>query len=556
MTSLFARCANLCCFEGTGKFFFKNSIPLRTVTQVSTCSGEGESLGLVLGVYNDPKDIHNRTFELTKTADTYNRITNGKLIELLHISGPPLRAREVRCFYGLEPKFPCVAVVGLGDSCLGYNDEEQLDEHKEHIREAAAIGCQVLQKSSKCENVYIESFGHAESAAEGAALGVWVHQEHRSMDRQVVIPKLHLFDDCDLTGWQIGLHKAAAQNLARQLCEMPPNHLTPRTFAEHAVKLLHVSGINLEMKIKHWLKMVGMDAFLTLARGSCEEPILLEATYYGCDPNICPIVLIGKGVTFDTGGLCIKDYGRMDEMRGDMSGAACVIATLRAASALQLPVNIRALLPMCENMLGPRAMKPGDIVKSLNDKTIRVEDTDIDGRLAMVDILSYAATYHPKFILDVGALSKGMLSALGTSATGVFTNNDKLWEQMRIAGIHTGDRVWRFPLWNHFTKQTLASGTADLKTTNEMLGSACMCASFLEQFLCGKVDWIHLDTYGVTLTEGTMKAYLQKGMTGRPTRTLIEFLAQFACQQPDTKKKGNAKRSNDQCKLLSDQPCK
>lgn len=509
----------------------------RTVVSSTTCTGEGDSLGLVLGVFNDPKDPQNRTFELTKTAETYNKITNGRLVELMLISGPPLKKNEVRCFYGLEPKFPCVALVGLGEQCVGYNDDEQMDDQKEAIREAAAVGSQILQKSSKCETLYIESFGHAESAAEGAAMGVWVHQEHRRMEKQIVIPKLHLFDDCDVTGWQIGLHKAAAQNLARQLCEMPANLLTPRTFAEHAVKLLHVSGINLEMKIKHWLKMVGMDAFLSIARGSCEEPILLEATYYGCDPSICPIVLIGKGVTFDSGGLCIKGYDSMHDMRGDMAGAAVVIAALRAASALQLPVNIRALLPMCENMIGPRAMKPGDIVKSLNDKTIRIEDTDVDGRLSLVDIISYAATYNPKFILDIGTISKGLKEGIGNAATGVFTNNDKLWEQMRIASVHTGDRVWRFPLWKHFSQKVKFSKVSDTKDTNEYLGSACMSAAFLYEFLCGNTDWIHLDIYGVTKTNGSTHKYLQKGMTGRPTRTVIEFLAQFACQHPETKKK-------------------
>ncbi|XP_075228753.1 cytosol aminopeptidase-like [Lycorma delicatula] len=527
------------------------------------CAGEPANTGLVLGVYTDPHDPNERLMQLTPAADKYNRYLDGRLMEQLLLSGFAPYQNEVRVFYGLDPRFPKVAMVGLGEECLSYNEKEQIDENKERIRQAAASGCVVLQNVNRVENIFVESFGHAESSAEGAAMSLWQYQEHKKIDKRIIIPKLFLFEDCDFTGWHIGLHKAAAQNLARQLSDAPPNLLTPRSFAEHTVKLLNASGINIEVKIKKWLKIVGMDSLLAVGRGSCEDPVLVEATYYGCDPGVCPVVLIGKAVTFDSGGLCLKTPDEMEYMRNDMAGAACVIAALRAASALQLPINIRALIPMCENMIGPKAMKPGDTIKSLKGQTVNSWDTNLDSRLSVIDVLSYAATYNPKLVLDIGSFNRNMIESLGFAATGVWTNNDKLWEQVRVASIHTGDRVWRFPLWKHFSKRIVVTGTSDTKDVLTELGGPSLAAAFLNRFLCGG-DWIHMDIYGVTKTNGTTFPYLRKGMTGRPTRTLIEFLAQFACLSPeklDTKAKGSKVKQPTQkqqtaCKMIKTETCK
>lgn len=528
---------------------------------MTACSAEGSNVGLILGTYTDPNDPYGKAMELTPTAEKYNKYLDNKIKNLLLIAGPLPLLNEVKLFYGLESRFPSVAVVGLGEKCLGYNEREQIDLNKERIRQAVASAARTLQELSKVEVIFTESFGHAESAAEGLAMAVWSHQDHKKFEKRMSLPKIFLFDDCDFTGWQIGLHKAAAQNLARQLCDAPPNLLTPRKFAEHSVKLLNSAGINIEMKIKSWLKMVGMDCLLALARGSCEDPVLVEAAYYGCDPDICPIVLIGKGVTFDSGGVCLKKKRNMLYMRNDMAGAATVVAVLRAASALQLPINIRALMPMCENMLGPRAMKPGDTVRSLKGQSIRIFGTDLDGRLGLADVLTYAASYKPRFILDIGTLSKGSKEVLGRAGSIVFTNNDALWEQMRIASIHTGDRVWRFPLWKHYSRRIKKSQTSDLRDFDAKLGGPCLSAAFLKQFLCGG-DWIHVDNYGVTRTNGHTLPYIREGMSGRPTRTIIEFLAQFACKPPEKHKKPKIKKSKapkqmrPQCKAVKDAECR
>lgn len=500
------------------------------------CSGDSSELtGLVLGVYNEDADAHGLEKTFTKSCEDFDKKVNGKLSEMLKLSGPVPKKGETRIFYGLEKQFTAVVVVGIGDSCQQYVESEQIDERKESIRMAVGSGVRALQKLH-FRTIYCESFGHAESAAEGAALGVWVFQELKNSAKHTYIPRIELYGDCDYTGWQIGLQKSAAQNLARQLCETPANLLTPISFAQSGVEILCKAGVNVEVKVRNWSKITAMEAFLAAARGSCEPPIFLETSYYGCDPDVSPIVLIGKGVTFNSGGLCLKSCNAMKHMRGDMAGAAVVVGVCRAASALQLPINIRGLLPLYENLPGTCAMKPGDIIRAKNGKTILVEDTDFDGRISLTDALSYAVMFNPKFVLDVGTHCQEMQDLMGAAATGVFSNNDQLYEMMRIASIHTGDRIWRMPLWKHFTKKVTAHPVADVRDLYRSAGAPCTCAAFLKEFI-PPVDWIHLDTYGVNLSDGKTWSYLRKGMSGRPTRTVVEFLAQLACKFEDEEKK-------------------
>jgi aminopeptidase len=448
------------------------------------------------------------------------------------MSGPVPKKGEVRIFYGIDKKFATVAVVGLGDECVSYNQTEQMDEWKEGIRSGVATGCKALQ-DLYIRTLYVESMGHAESSAEGAAMAVWLFQDLKDEQKKKGIPRLELFDDCDYTGWQIGLQKAAAQNLARQLCETPANLMTPIAFAQSAVEVLTRAGVNVEVKTKNWSKMLKMGAFNAAAAGSCEPPIFLEISYFGCEGDVSPAVLIGKGVTFDSGGLALGKCSDMKHKRGDMAGAACVVAACRACSALQLPINVRALVPLFENLPGTCALKPGDVIKALNGKSILIHTTDLDGRLALADALAYSSTYNPKFILDVGTLAKDMVDTFGSAATGVFTNNDSLYEMMKIAGIHTGDRVWRMPLWSHFTEKITTTPGVDIGDKKRYIGAPCTAAAFLREFI-PPCDWIHLDTYGVQRTDGRTYPYLRRGMSGRPTRTIIEFLGQLACSTSAT----------------------
>lgn len=209
--------------------------------------------------------------------------------------------------FNIEPNFSTIAVCGLGDKCLGYNEEEMIDEGKEAIRIASAIGCQKLQELYT-NKIYVESFGNSESAAEGSALGLWAYQgmtQNREYSPQMEIYTENNFE-YDMEGWDVGIHKAEAQNLARQLMETPASIMTPTKFAQNVVNVLCDSGVNVEVKVRAWAEAQKMNAFLAIAKGSAEPPIFLELSYYGTSCEEKPIVLVGQGTTFDSGGLSLK----------------------------------------------------------------------------------------------------------------------------------------------------------------------------------------------------------------------------------------------------------
>lgn len=487
--------------------------------------------GLILGIYTDPDD-EKHPGKLTPSGERYNKLVCCRLFDLIRFTGGPPKKGQIRIFYNLEEEFSSVALVGLGRECQGYEVFEQMDEGKEAIRAAAAVGCRALQKL-KVSKLYVESFGHAESSAEGAALSVWLYQEKRRKANRKHIPQLELYDDCDYTGWQIGLQKAAAQNLARQLMDTSANLMTPTSFAQNAVEVLCKSGINVEVKVRGWAETQNMRAFLAASQGSCEPPIFLELSYYGAPRDERPVVLVGKGITYNSGGLCLKGCRDLRIMKGDMGGAACVVAACRAVAGLQLPINVRALIPLCENMPGCAAMKSGDIVKAMNGKSIAIDSTDCAGRLCLADALVYAQNFWPRFIVDVGTMTYAMRSSLGSGACGVFSNSEALWEYLLAASMHTGDRVWRFPLWETYKHQITRNHNVDVNTIGRTpieSGGACKAAAFLNEFVpCG--DWLHIDTFGVMYSNGSDYPYLSKGMSGRPTRTLVEFLSQLVCHR-------------------------
>ncbi|XP_058447703.1 cytosol aminopeptidase-like [Malaya genurostris] len=494
------------------------------------------SKGLVLGIYVDEEDVFD-TGTLTPAAARYNELqTNGRLLDLIRLAGPIPKRGEVRVFYDLEPTFRSVAVCGLGSDCLGYESTEKLDESKEAIRIASASGCRELQEL-ETNFIYVEEMGHAESAAEGAHMSIWINQELKKVENRQFIPHCQLHVDrglpCDSDGWRIGVIKAEAQNLARQLQEMPANLMTPTTFAQNVVRILANSGVNVEVKVRSWAEAQGMSSFLAVAKGSCEAPIFLELSYYGAGSKDQPIVLIGQGNTFDSGGLCIKSCEDMQMMRGDMSGAACVVAACRAIASLKLPVNIRGLIPLCEHMIGCNAIKPGDVIPVKNGKNIEVVDVDREGPLVLVDALLYAETFGPKYIVDVATTSEHVLDSFGKVCSAVYTNSEALWQRIKHAGIHTGDRVWRLPLWDYFTQQICTLPHADVQNVGLCVGGEPCCqAAFLREFLpCGQ--WLHIDANNVMTTKGIDYPYLRGGMAGRPTRTLIEFIAQSACRETD-----------------------
>lgn len=479
-----------------------------------------------MGVYEEnSKDEIN----FTRTAKAYNDKVQGKLAELLKIAGPVLGKGKTRIFYNLNSEFPVVAAVGLGKDSLKYNELEELDEGREAIRIAASAGCRGLQDVGVTE-ISVEDLGNAEAAAEGATLGVWKYQENKRKEKQTKIPIIKFFEDSGNDkeeNWKQGVIKAEAQNLARRLADTPANLMTPTIFAQNAVALLSQHNIDVQARNKAWAEKMKMGSFLSVCRGSEEPPIFLELHYRGGNTGSEPVVFVGKGVTFDTGGISLKTPGSMDEMRGDMSGAACVLSSIQAAAALKLPINVTGLIPLTENMPSGRATKPGDLVTAMNGKTIIVDNTDAEGRLILADALCYSKEFHPKFLLDIATLTGAMRVALAQGATGAFTNSADLFKKLQKSGSITGDRMWRMPLWNHYSKQVTDFPSADVNNVGKGKGGgSCTAAAFLREFV-PKCDWVHLDIAGVMGPSDTLP-YLHKGMSGRPTRTLIELLARHS----------------------------
>lgn len=301
-------------------------------------------------------------------------------------------------------------------------------------------------------NIHVDDLGSAKSAAEGAALAAYKYQEFRASDKKTPEPKLYLAPSANNeSDWKLGKILAENQNWARTLANTPANHMTPNKFAENVLKNISKS-VKVEAHDKTWIENQKMGSFLSVARGSIEPPVLLELTYNGGGAS-GPIVLVGKGITFDSGGISIKPSAKMDEMRADMSGGAIVVAVINALAESGAKVNIKGIVALTENLPSGSATKPGDVVTARNGKTIAIDNTDAEGRLVLADALDYAADFKPKWILDMATLTGAMGIALGDCLTGAYSNNDQLYNQLEKAGSESGDRVWRMPLLKHFSKQ-------------------------------------------------------------------------------------------------------
>ncbi|XP_031613174.1 cytosol aminopeptidase [Oreochromis aureus] len=484
--------------------------------------------GLVLGVFEKKEEEEEGTLHLTEAAAGFDKSLSGKLSELLKLSGPALKNGKSRVFYGLHKDFPCVAVVGLGKNNAGVCGTENWDTSKENIRQAVSAGCRLLQ-DLEVSHVEVDSCGDAQSAAEGTVLGLFQYDQLKSKKKTKVTTQLH--GSADVVGWEKGVMYGEGQNLARLLMEAPANHITPTAFAKTIEEKLapHADRVTIHKRPQAWIEEQQMGAFLSVSKGSEEPPVFLELHYNGSpDSKQPPLLLVGKGITFDSGGISLKPSASMDAMRADMGGAATVCASIVTAASLKLPVNIIGLAPLCENMPSGKATKPGDVVRAKNGKTIQVDNTDAEGRLILADALCYGHVFNPRAIVNVATLTGAMDVALGSAAAGVFTNSDWLWEQLHRASVVTGDRVWRMPLFQHYTKQVTDSQLADLNNVGKYSrsGGACTAAAFLREFVKAP-HWAHLDIAGVMSNKDEIP-YLRKGMSGRPTRTLVEFAAGLA----------------------------
>jgi leucyl aminopeptidase len=311
---------------------------------------------------------------------------------------------------------------------------------------------------------------------------------------------------------------AMGVKLARELGNMPPNICTPAYLAEQAIEMSRsYPAVKTQILETAEMEELGMGALLAVAKGSRNPAKFIVLDYRGIAEDAQPIVLVGKGVTFDTGGICIKPKENMDEMKFDMCGAASIMGAIQAAARLQLPLNIIGLIPAAENMPDGQAYRPGDIVKSLSGQTIEILNTDAEGRLLLCDALSYAQRFNPKYVVDVATLTGAIIIALGFHTTGLFSNDPALAKELINASHTSSDPAWQLPYDEQYA-EVLASNFADMANSAGRDAGSITAACFLAKFTQAYA-WAHLDIAGTASKGGK-----EKGATGRPVPLLVQFL--------------------------------
>ena len=374
----------------------------------------------------------------------------------------------------------------------------------------------------------------AQALTEGALMGLYqftIYRTERKDDQGKAVRKMAVVvaDPRALAQARQGVRQGQvfgeATTFVRDLCNHPANVVTPTYIAQAAQKIARERGVRVKVLNRPEMQRLGMGALLGVAQGSHAPPKFVILEYRGGPRGTRPVALVGKTVTFDSGGISLKSADNMEQMKADMTGGAAVLAAVRAAARLRLPINLVALIPATENMPGGNATKPGDVLTSLSGKTIEVINTDAEGRLILADGLTYANRYKPSVVVDIATLTGAVVVALGNHAIGVLGNNDKLIGELKAAGEQCGERAWQLPLWEEYYDQ-IKSDVADVKNTGGRPGGTITAAAFLSKFV-GDAVWAHLDIAGTDWSDRE-QAYIPKGATGVGTRLLIQFLCNRA----------------------------
>ena len=404
------------------------------------------------------------------------------------------------------------------------------------VRQAQRVGVGELAVllPEPLAGVDAERLGQA--AGEAVTLAAWEFRELKSQPPEegprVEITALALLAGgaarADVErGARVGEIAARGENLARELAARPGNVATPSHLASVAEELGRRHGFAVTVLDREAMQAEGMGALLAVARGTDEEPRFIVIGSMRGREGEPPVVLVGKGVTFDSGGISLKPAQNMEEMKYDMSGAAAVLGALQAIAELDLRINVVGLIPSAENLPSGKALKPGDVVRSHLGKTIEVVNTDAEGRLLLADALSYARRFRPAAVVDAATLTGACTIALGHHAIGLMGNDDALIAAVREAGERSGERCWVLPLWDEYRAQ-LDSDVADIKNTGGRPAGTITAGWFLKEFAT-EFPWAHLDIAG-TAYRDEVPPYLRKGPTGVPTRLFVEWLRSRAGQ--------------------------
>ena len=368
------------------------------------------------------------------------------------------------------------------------------------------------------------SAAHAEAVAAAAADAVYVYRTTKpSATEAPALNKLTLLAGSKAeaqaaeAGLALGAAIAEGVGLARELANRPGNHCTPTQLAAEARKMAKAQGLKCEVMDRKQIEKLGMGSFLAVAQGSDEAPRFIVMRYQGAAKSVAPLVLVGKGITFDSGGISLKPGAEMDEMKFDMGGAASVVGTMRAVAQLKPKLNVIGVIAACENMPSGRALKPGDVVKSMSGRTIEVLNTDAEGRLILCDALTYVERFKPAAVVDIATLTGACVIALGAVRSGLFSPDDGLAAELQAAGDAALDPCWRMPTDDEYD-EGLKSNFADVANIAGRAGGAITAAMFLKRFTA-KLRWAHLDIAATAWKSGAAK-----GATGRPVGLLTHWL--------------------------------
>lgn len=477
------------------------------------------------------------SFKGTKTLSgdiaTVDKALDGAISQLIKQGVIKGNLNEITLLHSLG-KLPAsrVAITGLG---------KKQELTADRVRSAVAETCRYLKKNGVANTVTllqgagvnkISRESAAQSIAEGALLGLYTFRRYikkKEDDTGEIKSLLIVVNEKDKPALEKAVNKgtiiAEAANWARDIVNEPANNMTPTHMANAARKLAETYGLSIEVLDKERMTKLGMGGLLGVAQGSQQPPKFIILGYRGKPTTDIDLVLAGKGITFDSGGISIKPSEGMADMKDDMAGGAAVMATLMAIARLKPRINVTALVPATENLPSGTALKPGDIIKAMNGKTIEVLNTDAEGRLILADALCYAVRLKAKAIVDAATLTGACMVALGKICTGVFSNNQELADKVLAAGKESGELSWQLPMFDEYREQ-LKSDIADIKNIGNRYGGAITAAKFLADFV-GDTPWVHLDIAG-TADNDKEKGYLVKGATGIPVRTFVNLVLNIA----------------------------
>ncbi|MDD3437514.1 MAG: leucyl aminopeptidase [Candidatus Gastranaerophilales bacterium] len=465
----------------------------KTETLSGVTASVDEALGELISKFVIQKDKFEGKFKNTYLLQTYGKIPANKVL-----------------------------IIGLGE-------KEKFTPNK--LRELSA---KIVKKalSVKAKKVCIDlgklEFDASISGkvvAEGALIGNYSFDKYKTKKENETKIEEFILVEKDYekftkleTGVDKGIKIANAMSFARNLANEPAQYATPTKLAETAKK---IEGIKTKIYEKDDIEKMGMGAFFAVSKGSCEFPKFIHMKYSPSNPKK-KIALIGKGITFDSGGLDLKPSSSMVTMKDDMSGAACVLSVMNALRQFNPDIEVHGIIAACENMPGCAAYKPGDILTAKNNKTIEVDNTDAEGRLTLADALCFACEQEVDEIIDIATLTGACVVALGTHAAGIMGNNQELIDKLIKIGEDSGERFWQLPMFEEYF-EGLKSDVADMKNTGGRWGGASSAGMFLKEFVKDDVAWVHMDIAGVAFLEKPQKELI-KGATGVGVRTLLNYI--------------------------------